>query len=300
MRRLFTLAAALACLAATGCAARPPALPDLGARLDCLRERNLALVAAHRGRPDPSAAENAMSSFTATLAAGVPFLEIDIATTSDGVLVLLHDDTLDRTTTGKGPVTERTWDEVRGLKLKRPDGTVLDEGLPLFADVLRWARQSGACFEVDVKKTTRWQAVIDAIRAAGMQQQVVIVTYNVADARTVHAIDPQLMISVTLAEGEGLETLRGAIPAERAIVWVGQQQPDPAVLAAFRRAGIEPILGTLGREGDRLDDRYVADGNPSEYADLARAGVVVIASDRAVAAQRAIGFGYRGCWPPGR
>jgi hypothetical protein len=47
--------------------------------------------------------------------------------------------------------------------------------------------------------------------------------------------------------------------------------------------------------GERLDDVYVADGNPSEYAALVRAGVVMIASDTAVVAQRAIGDGYRAC-----
>jgi glycerophosphoryl diester phosphodiesterase len=55
------------------------------------------------------------------------------------------------------------------------------------------------------------------------------------------------------------------------------------------------MFGTLGRPGERLDDVYLADGNPSEYVDLARAGAVVIASDSAVMAQRAIGTGYKGC-----
>jgi glycerophosphoryl diester phosphodiesterase len=282
---------------AVGCATRPPQLPDLGSRLDCLRERHLALVAAHRGQPDPSAPENAMSSFRASLAAGVPFLEIDIATTRDGVMVLMHDDTLDRTTTGQGAVIERTWTEIRAFKLKRPDGTILDEGVPRFVDVLRWGRKTGAHFEVDVKKTTRWSDVVEAVRAAGMEPQVVVVTYNLADARTVHELDPGLMISVTLAKGEDLETIRRAVPPERVMEWVGDQQPDPGALSALRDAGIEPILGTLGRSGQRLDDLFVADGNPSEYGELVKAGVVMIASDRAVVAQRAIGFGYRACWP---
>jgi hypothetical protein len=40
----------------------------------------------------------------------------------------------------------------------------------------------------------------------------------------------------------------------------------------------------------------MADGNPSEYADLVKAGVVMIASDNALAAQRVIGTGYRRCF----
>lgn len=282
-------------MAAGGGSARGAAAPDLGAQLDCLRQRHVAVVAAHRGQPDPTAAENAMSSFRASLAAGVPFLEIDVATTSDGVLVLMHDDTLDRTTTGSGEVIDRTWAEIRRLKLKRAGGVVLDEGVPRLADVLMWGRKAGARFEVDVKKTTKWSAVIDAVRAARMEQQVLIVTYTLDDARKVHGLDPRLMMSVTMEKPEELEAATRAIPANRMLAWTGQQDPDAHLVAALREAGVEPILGTLGRTGERLDDLFTADGNPSEYRDLVREGIVMIASDRAVVAQRAIGFAYRGC-----
>ena len=79
--------------------------------------------------------------------------------------------------------------------------------------------------------------------------------------------------------------------------WTGTSNPQLRPFAALRAAGIEPIFGTLGAPGKRLDDQYLADGNPSEYLDLVRAGVVMIASDAAVAAQRAIGMGYRACLP---
>jgi len=285
----------LVALLAGGCAMRTTPLPDLGTRLDCLRERNLAVVAAHRGQSDPSAAENAMSSFAASLDAGVPFLEVDVATTQDGVLVLMHDDTLDRTTTGSGPVTARSWKEIQDLKLRRPDRAVLDERVPRFADVLVWGRRAGAHFELDVKKTTKWSDVIDAVRAAGMERQVLAVTYTLADAKRVHDLHPRLMISVELGKPEDLEAARRLLPTDRMLGWTGLRNPGTKTLATLREAGIEPILGTLGRAGERLDDLYVEDGDLSEYADLVRSGVVMIASDRAVAAQRAIGFGYRAC-----
>lgn len=286
---------ALALVAA--CSPSASSRPGLGSSLDCLRERGLAVVAAHRGQPGPEAAENAMSSFEASLAAGVPFLEVDVATTRDGVLVLMHDDTLDRTTTGTGPVHLRTWEEIAGLKLERPDGTVLDEGIPRFAEVLAWGRKAGAFFELDVKKTTRWGDVVDAVRDAQVRDRVLVVTYSLDDAGTVHRLDSHLMISVSLDKPGDLRRARRRLPADRMMGWVGTSRPNRRLVDSLREAGIEPILGTLGRPGDRLDDRYVADGNPSEYADLVRGGVVMIASDRAAEAQRAVGFGYRACLP---
>jgi len=278
------------------CAPKTTPTVDLGTRLDCLRQHNLAVVAAHRGQPDQSAAENAMSSFTASLAAGVPFLEIDIATTRDGALVLMHDDTLDRTTTGTGQTTSRTLAEVQALKLERPDGTVLDERVPQFSDVLAWGRKVGAYFELDVKRSTRFEDVVNAVKAAGMENRALIVTYTLDDAKKVHALGPRLMISVTMEKPEDLDAARQAIPPDRMLGWTGTTRPQASLFAALRNAGVEPIFGTLGRAGVRLDDAYAADGDPSEYRDLVRAGVVMIASDAAVAAQRAIGTAYRACF----
>jgi glycerophosphoryl diester phosphodiesterase len=283
-------------LVVAACSPKTTPSVDLGTRLDCLRQHNLAVVAAHRGQPDQSAAENAMSSFTASLAAAVPFLEVDVATASDGALVLMHDDTLDRTTTGSGPTTSRTLAEIQALRLKRPDGTILDERVPRFPDVLAWGRRSGAYFEVDVKRTTRFEDVVNAVRAAGMENRALIVTYTLDDAKKVHALDPRLMISVTMEKPEDLAAARAALPLDRVLGWTGTNNPRAPLFAALRDAGVEPIFGTLGRAGDRLDDVYAADGNLSEYSDLVRSGVVMIASDAAVAAQRAIGTGYRACF----
>ncbi|MFO7693729.1 MAG: glycerophosphodiester phosphodiesterase family protein [Vicinamibacterales bacterium] len=289
-------AACLALLAA--CTAPHENRPgDLAAQLDCLREGGMGVVAAHRGQSDPSAAENAMSSFRATLAAGVPWLEIDIAATKDGVLVLMHDDTLDRTTTGSGKVQDHTFDQIRQLHLKRPDGTILDERVPTLAEALAWGRGAGAHFELDVKSAARFADVLDEVRAARMGERVLVVTYTVGDAAAVHRLDARIMISVTLDRPELLATARRAVDARRMLGWTGNREPDPRLLAALRAAGIEPIFGTLGRPGSRLDDVYLEDGNGSEYADLVKAGVVMIASDSAVAAQRAIGAEWRKCVP---
>jgi glycerophosphoryl diester phosphodiesterase len=292
MRHLF---AALLAAVLAACVLHA-AITDLASQFDCLREHHLAVVAAHRGQPGPSAAENALSSFRASLTAGVPFLEIDVARTKDAVLVLMHDDTLDRTTTGSGAVSDGMWADIHAAKLKRPDGQVLDEGVPTLAGALEWGRQSGARFELDVKRTTPFKEVVDAVHAAHMEDGVLVVTYTLQDAVTVHHLDPHLMISVTLDKLEEVNAARKVIDSRRLLGWTGTSDPHLRPFAILRAAGIEPIFGTLGRAGERLDDAYLADGNPSEYGALVRAGVVMIASDTAVVAQRAIGNGYRQCF----
>ena len=79
-----------------------------------MTEREEAYAVSHRGAAG-IAPENTLSAVKAGVSAGAPFIEIDIRLTSDGVPVLMHDGTLDRTTDGAGYVRERDWEYVRNL-----------------------------------------------------------------------------------------------------------------------------------------------------------------------------------------
>src|ERR1700686_5360976 len=72
------------------------------------------VVVSHRGE-HLAHPENTLPAFQAAIEAGADYFELDVRTTSDGRLVLMHDRTVDRTTNGKGPVREMTLDQIRGL-----------------------------------------------------------------------------------------------------------------------------------------------------------------------------------------
>src|ERR671934_1614947 len=99
--------------------------------------------AAHRG----GAAlwpENSLLAFRNALAMGAPLLELDVHLTSDGNAAVIHDSTLDRTTNGSGPVAARTAEELRRVRIKARDGALVDEGVPMLADVLALAAPTPA------------------------------------------------------------------------------------------------------------------------------------------------------------
>ena len=73
-------------------------------------------VISHRGE-HLAHPENTLPAFQAAIDAGADFFELDVRTTSDGRLVLMHDRTVDRTTNGKGTIREMTFDQVRGLDI---------------------------------------------------------------------------------------------------------------------------------------------------------------------------------------
>ena len=73
-------------------------------------------VIAHRGGADGTGTpEGTIGAFEAALAAGADWLEFDVRRTSNGVLVVLHDETVDRTTTGTGPIAGMTLAEIQAL-----------------------------------------------------------------------------------------------------------------------------------------------------------------------------------------
>lgn len=279
--------------------APPP--PDLPAVFDCLRERGLALVSAHRGQPDPSAAENSLDSFTRSARAGPLLIELDIRRTADGVLVLMHDDTIDRTTTGSGRVDRLTFAEVRRARLSDGEGRMTGEPVPTLDEALVWGKRRGAILKLDIKPGVPLAEVVEHVRRARMEPQVILIGYSLADVRAMRAAAPEMMVSAsgrTAAEVRALE----ALADPRLLLFAGTIEPDPAIVRRFAALGVEIIVGTLGRPGERLDDRYLADGDGREYADLAARGVQLIASDQPVRAWAALRANRRdgaNCLPDG-
>ena len=94
------------------------ATAPLHERLDCLRTSGGLLLIGHRGGPTRDYPENAIETLERTLKAGTRAMEIDIAKTKDGKLVLMHDDDLERTSTGEDLVADHTLAEIQALKLE--------------------------------------------------------------------------------------------------------------------------------------------------------------------------------------
>lgn len=93
---------------------------DLPAFFDCLREQHQTAVSAHRGGARDGLPENAISTFEAAVRGAPVFLEIDVRAARDG-LVVMHDETVDRTTSGFGDIADMTVAQVQALTLKGSD-----------------------------------------------------------------------------------------------------------------------------------------------------------------------------------
>ena len=91
------------------------------------QSREVAVIA-HRGE-HLRHTENTIPAFRAAVDLGADFFEVDIRTTADGKLVLMHDGTVDRTTNGHGEVAKMTFAEIRALDAKGAQVPTLDEAM---------------------------------------------------------------------------------------------------------------------------------------------------------------------------
>ena len=95
-------------------------------------------ITAHRGF-SKAAPENTMYAFEAALDSGADYIELDVQLTKDAQLVVFHDKTIERTTNGKGKISDYTYDELRQLSAGSWFGKTdefADAEIPLFSDVL--------------------------------------------------------------------------------------------------------------------------------------------------------------------
>ncbi|MDT3403809.1 glycerophosphodiester phosphodiesterase family protein [Mucilaginibacter terrae] len=97
--------------------------------------QNKVMVAAHRG-DWRNAPENSLLAFKNATAMGVDVVELDLAKTSDGVIVIMHDQTIDRTTNGKGKPSDFTFDEIRKFGLRNGLGRVTNNHIPTLKEVM--------------------------------------------------------------------------------------------------------------------------------------------------------------------
>jgi glycerophosphoryl diester phosphodiesterase len=176
------------------------------------------MVIAHRGASS-YAPENTLAAFDLALQMGVRHIELDVDFTSDGHIVVIHDDTVDRTTNGSGPVTSHTLAALREFDAGSWFGAKFaGERIPTFDEVL--ARYKGRVhIHTEIKGHSSYlsQRTADLIRQHDMEEQVTITSFQNMRLEEMRAYAPELPTGwlvvevsdamITQARGMGLTQL---------------------------------------------------------------------------------------------
>ena len=233
-------------------------------------------VVAHRGL-SAEAPENTMASFRRAAEVSCDLLEFDVHLSKDGVLVVIHDDTLERTTNGRGLVREHTWAELSRLDAGAWfSARFAGERLPRFEELATWAKASGVVLSCEIKQPTPAtglapyggieRAVAEVLRANGLERRALVHSFDHPTIQRFGALLPEVTTAVSYGGGTFVEplVLAKAAGASGIHPWWAWASPDTC--AAAHAAGMhvhawgtpEPaeaqVTATLVRAGvDSLD-----------------------------------------------
>ncbi|TDQ14959.1 glycerophosphoryl diester phosphodiesterase [Algoriphagus boseongensis] len=243
----------------------------------------IPLVSAHRGGPYPGFPENAIETFDNILKFTPAVIELDVAMTRDSVLVLMHDDDLDRTTNGTGKVEEVDFAYIQGLFLEDNEGNLTEFKVPTLKEALLWSKGK-ALLTVDIKRSVPFEKVIEEVRKTESEAYAALISYTFPAAKKLNSLAPELMLSVTIRNEEEIKRLEETgIPWSRIIAFTGLAERSPEFNKALHQRGVFTILGVLGN----LDQSAEARGDQL-YASFVQNGADILATDRPIEAAKAI------------
>lgn len=248
-------------------------------------EGNKPMISVHRGGVGlANYPENCLETIEYVNDSILAVFEIDVAKTKDGILVLMHDNTLERTTTGTDRIEKYTYKELQTFNLVDDFGKETMFKIPKFTDVLAWAKKNQAILTVDIKRSVDVAEVIDAIREQQAEDISIIITYDVKQAVRAYQLAPDLLLSVSARNKEELDwLLETDIPTENMLAFTGTRLSDAKLYNELHKLGITTILGTLGN----LDKQAEARGD-NLYITWRKIGIDVFATDRPFQAATAL------------
>jgi glycerophosphoryl diester phosphodiesterase len=233
------------------------------------------LVIAHRGdsahRP-----ENTLASFAGALEVGAALVELDVQLTADGHVIVIHDPTLDRTTTGRGDVRRLTLAEVRAVSAGYPDrfgGAYAGERVPTFADALALLRgRARVLVEIKTESVTDdaeggiEARVTEDVRRAGMAGEAALISFDHRAIVRLQALAPEMARGRLFGRTTADEVLAHAGEAGCDLVMPHKSQLTDVLVERVHAAGLK--LAT-----------WVVD-EPEELKALARYGLYGVGSNR--------------------
>lgn len=221
------------------------------------------LVAAHRGGallwP-----ENSRLAFRNALALGVDYLETDVHLTADGEVVIVHDPTLERTTTRSGAVRDLTLADLGGVRLRGLDGAPTAELVPTLAALLDLLRPARAELLLEIKVDANRQRypgieekVLELIRARGLGSRVLVMAFQPETLRRVRDLDPSMRTTLLVGRGEvqrdrlrPAEFVRRTAEVGATVLGINHRLIDADVVSAARQAGVRVAAWTVNDEPD--------------------------------------------------
>lgn len=236
----------------------------------------LPRIIGHRGARG-LAPENTLSGLRAAFAQGVGYVEIDAKLTADGILILMHDDTLDRTTDGRGLVAETPYGVIQTLNAAHAFPHLPPEPPPTLEAVLTLIQASGGGINIEIKPCPGREqetaaAVVACVRKAWHQPILPLLSsFERSALETCRALAPEMPRGY-LSEIQGEDWVaeaKGLGCATLNLLW---ENITPEQVPALTASGLPLLLWTVN--APEVAQAFLAAGVTAvitDYPDIVRA-----------------------------
>nr|WP_106831977.1 glycerophosphodiester phosphodiesterase family protein [Parabacteroides pacaensis] len=224
------------------------------------------LISGHRGGMLKGYPENCIESFEKTLSYMESFFEIDPRLTKDSIIVLMHDATIDRTTTGKGKVSDYTYQELLQFNLVDREGNATPYKIPTLEECIKWSKGK-TILNLDIKDVPlQFMAdFIDKIKPVNVMYTV----HNAKQARYYYDRNNQAMFSCWCKNMDEFNNYENAgLPWKQIMAYVGPSiKPDQQTLYnALHKNGVMCMISVAPTHDRTKTDIEKINGYKAEIA----------------------------------
>ena len=219
------------------------------------RHADTPVVVAHRGGA-AHAPENTLAAYREAIASGALLAETDVHMSADGVPVVIHDPTTDRTTGTTGVVAERYWEELEGLDAGSWFSPAFaGERLPTLGDLLDLTHgKLVLCIEIKAGLGVV-EAVTREVDARGMRGEVIVFSFDKSALLGIHAAMPDvptLLLSASTGAPPRYEasTVTHAVEVGANTIGFSQRLVTPDLVRSAQAAGLPVFIWTVNKPED--------------------------------------------------
>lgn len=243
------------------------------------------IISGHRGTMENGLPENSIPAMEAVLRNTTAIFEVDPRLTKDSVIVMVHDETLDRTTNGTGKVSDYTWAELKKLRLKNHQGEVTEFRINTLEEMILWAKGK-TILNLD-KKDVPLASIASIIEAHDAYSWVWVTVHNVAQAQFYLDRNPKHYFSMHIRTSEALDAFKtSGLPYDRMIVYIGPEikESNQDMYAYFNRRGVMCMISTA----PSYDKLETVEMRADKYKKVFSDGASILESDLPIEVSRAI------------
>ncbi|UAY56945.1 glycerophosphodiester phosphodiesterase family protein [Arachidicoccus terrestris] len=182
------------------------------------------IISGHRGGLLPGYPENSIEAMEKTLTLMPSFFEIDPRFTKDSVIVLMHDDDLERVSDMKGKVSAHTYAEIKNARLKDRQGNLTSYRIPTLVEALEWGKDK-TIFNLD-NKNIPWSRYVEMFKD-NKYPNLILSVRSMKEALYYYNRLDNVLLCVAIKKKEDLNAfIATKIPYNRIIAYVGDSVSD--------------------------------------------------------------------------